>query len=359
MLQLRSAPIDTRTVLILIALGLCIVALILYVYLYQFFKRKFNIHSLKDHNINKHTFKTLGISVGLIPEEIKMLLNLVVNNNIKAPYTCFTNIKVLDGILKKGFHEINHKEELEDTDRDQKIAMLFEIKAKIEANSKSNAGISSTHLVEVGQKMILFIKGKGYYYLKVLRNTHQSLLVELMSEKITRRLLAKGEYLKVYFWREGDAGYIFESSVISQQENVRSFEIKHSDHLLRTQKRKYRRIPVNIRGNYYPIHSIVEGGKKKFSIKAEEIHPCTIVNLSAGGVRMELIDDSFDERYRKEKLLKIEFSISRHECSVIGKIIRQHHFKNGKYDLTIQFVKISTRDKNSINEKVYDYLPGY
>jgi hypothetical protein len=53
--------------------------------------------------------------------------------------------------------------------------------------------------------------------------------------------------MSVYFWREDDAGYVFDSEVIDEvfAKGISSLKISHSDSLYRTQKRKSIRIKMH------------------------------------------------------------------------------------------------------------------
>ena len=192
----------------------------------------------------------------------------------------------------------------------------------------------------------------GYYYGNVIKNNKNYLVVELISEKILKRVLTLNEFVKIYLWREEDAGYTFETEVVGLGDNVRIYYFKHTDRFARTQKRKFRRIPVRLTGEMYIINIRRENDKKTY-ITDPRPNNINIVNLSSGGLRLHVNDINKDQKF-----IKVVFNLNKISISAIGKIARFYQKEDYK-DLTIQFVKISLNDINQINQFVYKYYPEH
>ncbi|MCK4796725.1 MAG: PilZ domain-containing protein, partial [Spirochaetes bacterium] len=282
------------------------------------------------------------------------LFNLIVKYKIGFPLTCFTNAKLLDSILKRGLTDIENSNNMSEEEKINNNFLLLEIKSKIELNSKKNMGIRSTHFMVEGQKVILFCRGKGYFYASVKRILNNITIVEIISKKVTRRIFAKNEFLKAYFWREEDAGYTFETQIVDFEEDIRIYHIKHSDKLVRSQKRKYRRVPLNISGELYQVDLKIENNKRVYSLLTDKVVVCNLIELSAGGLKAK--SDTMEE---KEGIVKVEFEINKYPVSAIGRIVRFHHYAYGLKEFTIQFVKLKMRDKNLINKYVFNYFPDF
>jgi len=208
--------VDYTGAIILLLLAVIVVLVIITVY---YIKKKYNFLEHKN-------FNTLSKSSNLNIDETRILFNLITKNRIKYPLTCFTNAKLLDDILKKGIKEIHLNKTLNSKQKNEKIDELIDIKMKIESNSKKNIGIKSTHLISENQKIIVFIRGKGYFYATVRNNSKDFLVFEFISDLINKRLLNKDEFIKVYFWRNEDAGYIFETKILDLGQTVKSYLIK-------------------------------------------------------------------------------------------------------------------------------------
>lgn len=320
--------------------------------LYNYLKKKYNFQLIKKSNVKKGTFVSLAKSVGLNSDEIKALYDLMIVQNVKYPLTCFTNSKMLDEVLKKGLHSIEKNSRLLEKDKIYNSYLLLETKGKIENSLKKNIGIKSTHLISERQKIVLFFRSIGYFYSTVIRNSKDQLTIELVSEKINRRLFKKGEFVKCYLWREEDAGYTFETEILGYAEDIRTYYLKHSDNLVRSQSRKYRRIPVNFIAEVFPVYLRTENNKKVFSLGTISSKG-SIVNLSAGGLKIRA--DGIDG---KEKYLKVSFDIGQYKINIIGKIVRLYQ-SDGVKEATLQFAKVSLKDRNYINTYVYNYFPGY
>jgi|GEM_PF-6714692 len=344
---------NTNT-LALIILLLVIILFVLYLIIYNYFKKKYNLDFSRKNYLKKHNFYSLGKSADLTQEETKHLYNIVIKQKIKYPLTCFTNAKLLDEIIKNELREIERYKNKTNEERTNESAIILEIKAKIEKSLRDNTGIRTTHLIIENQKMVIFVRNRGYFYATVLKNINEFLIIQLISKKIIKRVFSELDYLKIYFWREEDAGYIFESHIVGYGDDIKTYYIKHSDNLIRSQKRKYRRVPVNINGDIYPMETKIINKKKKYILAGGPQIKCNIKNLSAGGLMM--VSENIKT---KNNIIKIVFTLNRYEVSTIGKIIRVHNFQDNLYEMTVQFLKMLLKDKNVINKYVYNYLPEF
>jgi c-di-GMP-binding flagellar brake protein YcgR len=338
--------------LVFILILLAIAALVM---LYYYWARKYNLKTARNINLKKKDFYSLCRNVELSGDESKILLNLVFKNEIKYPLTVFTSAKVLDDILKKAFKEIENDKTLADEQKTARNSAFLDIKAKIEANSRRNIGIRSTRFIHIDQKIIIFCRGKGYFYAAVRRIFNEFITVELLSSNVTTAIFVKGDFIKVYFWREEDAGYTFESQIANVSTDPKIYNINHSERLQRTQKRKYKRVPANITGEIFPVYGRVENGKKIFNVADGQKQACNIFDLSAGGLKLRLTGP-----VRKEdKVFRIDFLLNKKNISIIGKLIRLRQYEDSSSEITIQFARFTLEDKNVINKYVYNYLPGY
>ncbi len=347
----RPGIVDNAEIVILLFIIIIVIVAIILIYNY-YYKKKFSVRVFKANNISKKNYTSLARSVELNNDESKTLLELIVKFKLKYPLTCFTNSKILDDVLRKGLHSIEDNNNLSDKEKNERSFILLEIKRKIDSSLRKSIGIKSTHFISEGQKIVIFARGKGYFYANVIKNSKSFLMIEIISKKVQKKLFLISDFLKVYLWREEDAGYTFESEIIGYGNNIRVYLLKHSEKLFRSQKRKYRRIPVNILVDIYQIYVIPKEDYKRYSIGTKVIKG-NIINISSGGVKIRT-----DGLTGDEKFIKLLFSINKYNITAIGKIVRLYQLEDVK-ELTVQFVKISIKDINIINKYVYKYLPGY
>lgn len=346
----RAHTIDNSDILFVLLIFVVIVITIIIIY--NYYKKYYNIKVFKDHNINKKNYNSLAKSVQLNNDESKILLEFLVKYKFKYPLTCFTNSKVLDEVLRKGLHYIEDNNDFNEKEKNYKSFLLLDIKRKIDSSLRKNIGIKSSHFISENQKIVIFARGKGYFYANVTRNSKDFLIVEIISKKVQKKIFLLNDFLKVYLWREEDAGYTFETEIIGYGNNIRSYLLKHSNDLNRSQKRKYRRVPVNIISDIFPVYISIKGNSKAYSI-GSTAKKGNIINLSSGGLKIRT-----DGLEGNEKLIKISFILNKYNISLIGRIVRLYQYEDIK-ELTVQFVKISLKDINIINKFVYKYLPGY
>jgi hypothetical protein len=67
-----------------------------------------------------------------------------------------------------------------------------------------------------------------------------------------------GVKMSIYFWREDDAGYVFDSEVIDEvfSKGISSLKIEHNESLFRTQKRKSLRVKFNKAAFLYMVREM-------------------------------------------------------------------------------------------------------
>jgi c-di-GMP-binding flagellar brake protein YcgR len=159
----------------------------------------------------------------------------------------------------------------------------------------------------------------------------------------------KGQKLNVYFWRQDDAGYVFESKVIDDFYNQKYpiLHISHSDSLVRSQKRRSIRAETDIPASIYPLKSI-EGATEEPE--------------SRGGLRCKVRDISEDGAAvligGKAKVgmpLKIQFKLSKSTLVMPGVVKGVNHNQNKNQSiLHVQSKPLSSSSKNRILMFVYD-----
>jgi hypothetical protein len=99
-----------------------------------------------------------------------------------------------------------------------------------------------------GQAVRVLVAGQGTFASRVIKNTGDCLFIERpATPPFSGGFSWNGHKLSVYFWREDDAGYVFDTDV---QDTVftggkASLRLSHGASLFRTQKRKSVRIKTH------------------------------------------------------------------------------------------------------------------
>ena len=307
-------------------------------------------------NFNNRVFGNLARSVGLVKSEANYLSKLIHICKVKRPYLIFTNSILLDEVLKKGLYATQHNEKLSADQKDSRLALLFCIKQKVEMNSKKQLGIKTTHLIKKGQKLILLFKELGYVYAYLKKNLQSFLVIYVRAKSFDKTKLRNAMPIKVYFWRDNDAGYTFQTRItgIALREDEVEIKLQHSDRLARAQKRLYRRVPIQTTVFIYTITIHKIGKEQKAVVNKNSHYLGYIRNISAGGLALRC-----NVSLTKGEFVKLEFDFGKSKKVVaFGKIVRIHNPVPKTAEIFIKFTKINLHARNLIYEYVYNFQPS-
>jgi c-di-GMP-binding flagellar brake protein YcgR len=194
-------------------------------------------------------FFAKGTDAGFSIREIELLRKLATLCDLADPSSLFWSQTQLDQCIRalvKAQRSGAPGEELGDEDF---LSRLYEYRKKIEMEKpRIKNGISNSRQISEGQNLRILVSGSGVFRSQVIRNTPQNLTISRpINDKVSSNFSWIGTKLSVYFWREDDAGYVFDTEPIDEvfAKGISSLKISHSDSLYRTQKRRSIRIKMH------------------------------------------------------------------------------------------------------------------
>jgi c-di-GMP-binding flagellar brake protein YcgR len=129
------------------------------------------------------------------------------------------------------------------------LSKLYDYRKKIEIDKPLvQTGLSSSRDVAPDQPLRILVTGAGVFKSRIIKNTGRYITIARpMGANLPQGFSWRGQHLAVYFWRNDDAGYVFDSDVIDEvySKGLTALQISHSDSLFRTQKRKSIRLKTN------------------------------------------------------------------------------------------------------------------
>lgn len=233
------------------------------------------------------------------------------------------------------------------------MTKLFDFRTKIQNESDEKKGLSSTKTLEKGQKLRIILPGKGVFASEVVNNGNmivipvpkQNNLIPISGEDWV------GKVISVYFWRKGDARYVFDSTVEQQGLYLgkSSLYLRHSYNLVRTQKRKAVRSACEIYGQLF----IVRNSEHTDSIETNNGYKCLIQDISESGALIKIGGKGVENIK-----IKLQFSIHNKLIIMIG-VVRSVEFNEETNQSLLHFecTKIDPIMKNEILSFVYNMLP--
>jgi c-di-GMP-binding flagellar brake protein YcgR len=194
-------------------------------------------------------FYVKGKDAGFSFKEIGLLRKLAQKSNLEDPGSLFWSQNQLDICIRSLVRTMRLSGNDEDQSAQDFLSKLYEYRKKIEMSKpRVKNGIESSRQISESQDLRVLISGSGVFRSKVIKNTGQYLVISRPTNpKFPADFSWNGMRISVYFWREDDAGYVFDSDVLDEvyTKGILSLKISHSDSLFRTQKRKSVRVKTH------------------------------------------------------------------------------------------------------------------
>jgi hypothetical protein len=191
-------------------------------------------------------FYAKGKEAGFNIRDMEQLRKLVTSSSIKDPASIFKSQSHFDTIIRSMINSVRMSGEINDLPVQDFLSKLFDYRKRIEMEATENKiRISNSRQISEGQTLRVLVPGTGVYKSEVVKNTPTSLSISRpVNSKTNSAMQWNGLKISIYFWREDDAGYVFDSEVLDEvfSKGISSLKIDHNDSLFRTQKRKSLRV---------------------------------------------------------------------------------------------------------------------
>jgi c-di-GMP-binding flagellar brake protein YcgR len=210
-------------------------------------------------------FFAKGTDAGFSIREIELLRKLASRCNLQEPASLFWSRNQLDQCIRTLVRAQKNSGEGEDLGDQDFLFKLYEYRKKIEMEKPGiKNGISNSRQISEGQNLRILVAGTGVFRSQVIRNVPQNMTISKpVNDKVNPNFSWIGTKISVYFWREDDAGYVFDSEAVDEvfSKGISSLKISHSDSLYRTQKRRSIRIKMHKPAYLYLLEPDESPGK--------------------------------------------------------------------------------------------------
>ena len=298
-------------------------------------------------------FYARGKDSGFTFKEIELLHKLAIKSRLENPSSLFFSQSQLDNCIKALVKSMRLSGVEGDQGNQDFLSKLYDYRTKIEMNKpKIKHGISTSRQISEGQNLRILVEGVGVFRSQIVKSSHNNLAISRpISSKIPTAFSWYGQKLSVYFWRDEDAGYVFDSEVLDEvfSKGIASIKIAHADSLFRTQKRKSIRLKLNKPAYLYPITN-------EDDLHKLEINPgvkCFLKDLSDTGCAVT-IGGKATEGLR----VKIQFVLKNFPICMSG-TVRSLEYKEEKHRsvLHIEADHLPIEIRNMILGEVFGMLP--
>lgn len=234
------------------------------------------------------------------------------------------------------------------------LSKLFDFRTKLHNDSDSKKSLESTMFLDAGQKLRIILPGKGVFSSEIL-HCGKELIISVPKQHNLIPIPASewvGKILNIYLWRSGDARYVFDTTVLSQGLFIgkSSITIKHSNSLVRTQKRKSIRAKCQIYGKLFIIKS---AQVDYYSVETKNGYKCLIEDISESGALIRIGGKGV-----QNIKIKLQFNINNKLVIMFGDI-KTIEYNETENQTLIHFecTHIDPMMKNEVLRYVYDVLP--
>ncbi|MDR1278658.1 MAG: PilZ domain-containing protein [Treponema sp.] len=313
----------------------------------------FLFRSKKEKQGSWIQFFAKGKDAGFSFKEIELLRRLAVKCNIEEPASLFWSQNQLDICIRSLVRTLRMSSETNETGTQDFLSRLYDFRKKIEMEKpRIKNGIASSRQISEGQILRVLVTGTGVFKSQVVKNTSQYLTISRpVNTRISAAFSWNGLKIAVYFWREDDAGYVFDADVQDEvfSKGISSLKISHSDALFRTQKRKSVRIKLHKAAFLYLRKEGEEPG-------ALEITPglkCLLEDLSDTGCAITI-----GGKAAEGLEIKVQFALDNSAVSMSG-VVRSVEYKEdiNRSILHMEADPLPLEVRNQILGEVFGMLP--
>jgi len=266
-------------------------------------------------------FISMGKEAGFSFKEVEMLRQITVQCSIEDTCSIFSSLEKLDQCIRAMVRNIRMSGESEDQGIQDFLSRLYDYRKKLESEDHSSpGGISNSRQMSEGQVLKILISGGGVYKSQIIKNSSQFMTISRpVNTKAAAPTPWQGTKISVYFWRENDAGYVFDTEVMGEviSSGVSALKIAHSDSVFRTQKRRSTRMKMNKQAFLY----LLKDDKPSYKLEINPGLRCFLEDLSDTGCAV-VVAGKTESGLR----VKIQFALDNIPICISG-IVRSTSFK--------------------------------
>ena len=298
-------------------------------------------------------FYSKGKEAGFTIKDLEQLKRLIATCKIADPVSIFKSQKHLETVIHSEINSVRMAGEFNEPSTQDFLSRLFDYCKKLGLETaETKSRITNSRQISEGQSLRILVSGTGVYKSEVVKNFGNYLTISRpVNSKTTSSMQWDGLRISVYFWREDDAGYVFDTEVIDEvfSKGISSLKVEHNDSLFRTQKRK------SLRVKYH---------KAAFCYMVSELdNPHSLEKYAGLKVMMDDISDTgcafrVNGQATVGLRLKVQFSLDKVPICMPG-IVRSVDY-NREANISVVHMEADTLPigtRNHILCQVFDLLP--
>jgi c-di-GMP-binding flagellar brake protein YcgR len=295
-------------------------------------------------------FNVNGKAAGFSPEEIDELRTIALQAGIKDYASLFQSPEKMEICMHSLLRTIRTGGD--DPVKQDFLARLYEYRKKIEMGGPKQ-GVTGSHEIGEGQELRVVLNNSEIYQSRVLKNNPGYLLISRpVSPKGAVTFSWARQRLSLYFWKEGDAGYVFDCVVLDEVylRGISALKVCHSDSLLRTQRRK----SIRIKTHKPAFLTILDDKTVSDTPKPLPEGQCFIEDLSNAGCGV-----SIDGKAARGMRVKLQFALDDKPLTMTGTVRAvEYTGEANRSMLHVAADPLGQEAKDAIFKEIFGILPG-
>ena len=304
--------------------------------------------------LNKKTFKFFitGLDSGFTFSDLTLLLKVAKICDLEEPTSLFYSMNS----LQKCMLQISNITNTSAGDQSLQLVLskLFDFRTKLQNKSDDKKSIESTLFLEKGQTLRIVLPGKGVFASEIVANGKE-LVISIPKQKNLIPIPGEewvNKTINVYLWRKGDARYVFDTTVLHNNVYLgkSALVLKHSNQLVRTQKRKSVRAKCSIYGQLFIVK---DPNVDVYSVESRNGYKCMIEDISESGALIRIGGKGV-----QNVKIKLQFNIKNMLIVMFG-VVRTIEFSESRNQTLLHFecINIDPVMRNNVLKYVYDIIP--
>ena len=299
------------------------------------------------------TFFITGLDAKFTFGNLILLWKVAKICGLETPTNLFWSMNALTSCMAHITSQAASEKKENDPETQKLISKLFDYRTKLQNESDEKKGLDTTLSLEKGQKLRIILPGKGVFYSKILNNGKE-IYINVPRQKNMITVAAEdwdGKVVSVYLWRKGDARYVFDTVVKGHGLFLgeSTISLRHSNNLIRTQKRKAVRAKCDINAQLF----IIRSKDINYAVETKNGYKCHIEDISESGALIRIGGKGVENVQ-----IKLQFPIQNTLVIMVG-IVRTVEFNQDENQSLLHFecIHIEQGMRNAVLSYVYNMLP--
>ena len=311
------------------------------------------MHFSKERSGNWIQFFAKGKEAGFTIKDMEQLRRLVANCQIGDPVSIFKSQKQFETVIRSVVNAVRLSGEQEEISTQIFLAKLFDYYKKIEMQVNDNkTRITNSRQISEGQTLRVLVAGTGVYKSEVVKNFGNYITISRPSNSKSQSSMEwNGLKISIYFWREDDAGYVFDTEVVDEvfSKGISSLKVEHNNSLFRTQRRKSMRIKIQKAAFLY----LIGDGDNPHRLEKSAGLRCVLDDISDSGCAFKVLGQA-----QVGLRLKLQFSMDKAPICMPGTVRSVDYFQDGNMSLVhMESDTLPFGVRNKILCEVFNMLP--